>query len=403
MPNIKKPALYRSIASRQYKLYAWLNTPIKNVELITEKYPDPLESLENIKKISKNHDNEYSTINPTCPSCKSQKYIKYGFNEKLVHDKEIKPFKIRLQRYKCEKCGIFYQTKLNIRQKPGSTYNEEIKENPVLINSLEHISLRNIAKITELIWNKRPSPQSIKNWLTKTIKNENTTIKTPFSGYYNYDEQYVKINGRWKYRLALFDVKNDILIQEKIVKTLNPKAVKSFLKEIKAQIPIIAITTDSKPYYRNIMDKLQIKHQLCTFHFKKEINTWIKKLKRKNTTKQDEINKINHYKKQIFEIIDSTNYKTAKISFKELKKEINNIPPIFKKIIIKKFIPNFERLVNYLKDENITKTTNKIENYFRTTLPKSIKRIFKTIQGLEEYTTLQRQKWEKSHQTTKNN
>lgn len=53
------------------------------------------------------------------------------------------------------------------------------------------------------------------------------------------------------YRLALFDVKNNILAQDKIVKTLNPKTVKSFLKEIKAKIPIIAITTDSKPHYRS--------------------------------------------------------------------------------------------------------------------------------------------------------
>ena len=76
--------------------------------------------------------------------------------EKIIHDKEIKPFKIRLQRYKCRKCGIFYQTKLNTNLKPGSTYNEEIKENPAFINSLQHVSLRNIAKITELEWNKRP-------------------------------------------------------------------------------------------------------------------------------------------------------------------------------------------------------------------------------------------------------
>lgn len=54
--------------------------------------------------------------------------------------------------------------------KYGSTYNDKIKENPALINSLEHVSLRNIAKIIEIIWNKRPSPQTIKNWLTKTVK-----------------------------------------------------------------------------------------------------------------------------------------------------------------------------------------------------------------------------------------
>ncbi len=403
MLNPKQPALYCSIASRQYKLYDWLDITLENVKFITERCPDPLETPENSKKVYKNHDNGYSAVNPICPKCKSVKYIKYGFNEKIIHDKEIKPFKIRLQRYKCSKCGGFYQTRLNINLKPGSTYNEEIKENPALINSLQHVSLRNIAKIIELEWNKRPSPQSIKNWLTKTIKKENKTIKKSFSGYYNYDEQYVKINGQWMYRLALFDVKNDILVQEKMVKTLNPKAVQCFLEEIKTQIPIIAITTDSKPYYRNIMDKLKIKHQLCTFHVKKEINTWIKKYRRKNKHNKDELNQITNYKNQIFEIIDSQNYNNAKKLFNKLKQEINNIPNVFKKIITKKFLVHFHRFINYLKDPNISKTSNKIENYFRTTLPKAIKRIFKTIQGLQEYLTLQKEKWDKTHRIIKNN
>ncbi len=136
-----------------------------------------------------------------------------------------------------------------------------------------------------------------------------------FSGYYNYAEQYVKINGQWMYRLALFNIKNNILVQEKIVKQLNPRTVEKFIKEIKAQIPIIAITTDSKPYYRNIMDKLDIKHQLCIFHIKKEINTWIKKHNRKNKDNKEDLEKIIYYKNRIFEIIDVKNYNTAKRNY----------------------------------------------------------------------------------------
>jgi len=230
MQNPKQPTLYHSIASRQYKLYDWLNNKDKNTELITEKYYDPLETLKNNKKVLKNHDNSYNSLNPVCPNCNSKKFIKYGFNEKIIHDKEIKPFKIRLQRYKCRNCGIFYQTKLNTNLKPGSTYNEVIKENPAFINSLQHVSLRNIAKIIELEWNKRPSPQSIKNWLTKTTKKKNKTIKTLFSGYYNYDEQYVKINGQWMYRLALFDIKKQYLSPRKNNKTIKSKGSKKLFK-----------------------------------------------------------------------------------------------------------------------------------------------------------------------------
>lgn len=206
MPNIKQPTLYDSIASKQYKLYDWLNLKDKNMELITEIYHDPLETLKNSKKVYKNHDNSYSAVNPVCPKCNSNKFIKYGFNEKIIHDKEIKPFKIRLQRYKCIKCGIFYQTKLNKNLKPGSTYNEEIKENPALINSLQHVSLRNIAKIIELEWNKRPSPQSIKNWLTKTIKRKNKD-----------NQEYLEKIIHYKNRIfEIIDIKNYNTAKKKI-------------------------------------------------------------------------------------------------------------------------------------------------------------------------------------------
>ena len=140
----------------------------------------------------------------------------------------MEPFKIRLQRYKCKNCDGYYQTQLDKILKQNSTYNNEIKQYPSIINTLQRISLRNISKIIELDWNKKPSPQSIKNWLSKTIQNKNNDTKTHYSGYYNYDEQYVKINGKWMFRLALFDVKNNILVKEKIEEKLNPQTVKAF-------------------------------------------------------------------------------------------------------------------------------------------------------------------------------
>ena len=394
MTKQKQTALNTFFGVKQYKLYDWVNINLKKDKLIPEKHQDPLENTEKSKIVSKDHDNSYSLINPVCPYCNSKKYVKHGFNQKLILIKGMEPFKIRLQRYKCKSCGGYYQTQLDKILKQNSTYNNEIKEFPSIINGLQRISLRNISKIIELDWNKRPSPQSIKNWLSKTIQNRNNDTKTDYSGYYNYDEQYVKINGKWMFRLALFDVKNNILVKEKIEEKLNPQTVKNFLKKIQDKIPIIAITTDHKPYYRNIMDKLRIKHQLCIFHLKKEFNTKIKRIKRKNKLNLEEIEQIENIKNLIFGIIDSKNYNESKNSFNKLKKEINNHSSSFTKFIYKKFLKNFERYTNYLKDRNITRTSNKIENYFRNTLPKGIKRIFKTKKGLQEQLTLQKEKWE---------
>ena len=401
MTKQKQTALNSYFGVKQYKLYDWMNINLKKDKLIPEKHQDPIENTEKPKIVSKDHDNIYSLIKPVCPYCNSKKYVKHGFNQKLILIKRMEPFKIRLQRYKCKNCDGYYQTQLDKILKQNSTYNNEIKEYPSIINALQRISLRNISKIIELEWNKRPSPQSIKNWLSKTIQNRNINTKTDYSGYYNYDEQYVKINGKWMFRLALFDVKNNILVKEKIEEKLNPQTVKSFLNKIQDEIPIIAITTDHKPYYRNIMDKLRIKHQLCIFHLKKELNTKIKRMQRKNKLNQEEIEQIKNIKNLIFEIIDSKNYNESKKLFNKLKKEINNHPSSFIKFIRKKFLKNFKRFTNHLKDKNITKTSNKIENYFRNTLPKGIKRIFKTKKGLQEQLTLQKEKWETKQKNIK--
>ena len=82
MQNPKQPALYHCIASKQYKLYDWLNIKDENMILIAEIHHDPLETLKNSRKISKNHDNSYNALNPVCPKFNSKKFIKYGFNRK---------------------------------------------------------------------------------------------------------------------------------------------------------------------------------------------------------------------------------------------------------------------------------------------------------------------------------
>jgi hypothetical protein len=43
-------------------------------------------------------------------------------------------------------------------------------------------------------------------------------------------------------------------------------------------------------------------------------------------------------------------------------------------------------------------TNNKMENYFGRTLPKYLKKLFKTVEGITIYLNLQRIKWEQNHE-----
>ena len=56
--------------------------------------------------------------------------------------------------------------------------------------------------------------------------------------------------------------------------------------------------------------------------------------------------------------------------------------PIIYKIIRKSITPRYKSFIYHLKDKRVEKTSNKIENAFQKTMPKSRKRTFKTKQGV---------------------
>ena len=58
------------------------------------------------------------------------------------------------------------------------------------------------------------------------------------------------------------------------------------------------------------------------------------------------------------------------------------IPAVLKDFIRKHIINHFHRYVQHLDDENIEKTSNKVENYYRQTNPEKIKKLYKTKNGI---------------------
>jgi hypothetical protein len=119
--------------------------------------------------------------------------------------------------------------------------------------------------------------------------------KAKYSGYYLYDEQFLRLNGKRHYRLTIYDSVNEIPISEKIVQNRSPNIIKQFIKESLDNKPLIAITTDLYPMYRNIFDDLNIKQQLCiidnppiiTLFFLMKIKNTTRKLKTSLELRQD--------------------------------------------------------------------------------------------------------------------
>ena len=130
------------------------------------------------------------------------------------------------------------------------------------------------------------------------------------------------------------------------------------------------------------MDELNVKHQLCIFHFYKMIRDKLYKLLRSKKTSEDEKTRLKKYYKEIRQIFDTTNYETATKHLKELLSCFDDIPRILKRFITKNILPNLNRLTQFMHNPNIARTSNYIENYYRQTLPKAYKKKYKTTKGL---------------------
>ena len=78
--------------------------------------------------------------------------------------------------------------------------------------------------------------------------------------------------------------------------------------------------------------------------------------------------------------------------FKQYLQNYRAIPVVLKDFIRKHIIMHFHRYVEHLDDENIEKTSNKVENYYRQTNPEKIKKLYKTKKGILTFLDFQIQK-----------
>ena len=142
---------------------------------------------------------------------------------------------------------------------------QEIMDKIPGIMKIGYQSLRKISKYFEIFLGIRISHQTIKNWSDKNHEESISNEKFEYSGYYLYDEQFLRLNGTRHYRLTLFDAILNIPVTERIVRRRIPKNTKKFILESTENKPFICLTTDLFPMYRNVADEIGVKHQLCIF------------------------------------------------------------------------------------------------------------------------------------------
>ena len=393
----------------------------------------------------------------------AQTHVKNG----LVEYKLNKKYIIYKQTYKYQSKNKekFITTILPEYIDKYCNYTREIKEQGLMCTKITYSSYGskteivneqfnlNISRQSIYLHEKELSPQYIYNKEQEILK-EIKKLNIKPSGYYSYDEEFIKINKKIYVRLALIDVHTKMIINDELIPKdqFNKEYIEKFLKESTDGIKLKTIITDGYRSYPEIIERLGAKHQLCTFHIMQNlmvklnpyINTKrrlidsltksnekkeakIKELKSKITLKRgrpknsdkkvkNNINKrkklkseidenkekIRKYKAKIKEHIEyketikkifrAKSFKTAMKYYHQLYDKLEELPSIIKDFI-KTLSKKINKALEYTKDKKIPKTNNLVELLFKVTFPGKIKRIYRTYAGAITQIKLDDLKW----------
>ena len=397
MPNINKSVLNSNLNFIQLKLYDFSDEKIDQEKIISERL-NKVPNFENTNsKLFLDENNTFKYDNPICPVCGSHKIIKKGTITKNKQNINGKTTEFREQQYQCKKCNKKFGISNNPLIGKNKQYLQEIMDKIPGIMKIGYQSLRKISKYFEIFLGIRISHQTIKNWPNQN--HEETIINKEFeySGYYLYDEQFLRLNGVRHYRLTLYDAILNIPVSERIVRHRIPENTKKFILDSTANKPFICLTTDLFPMYRNVADEIGVKHQLCKFHLFQTINHKLKVYCRRNKINGKARDHIYENANELKNCFRQNSKQEAINQFKQYLQNYRAIPVVLKDFIRKHIIMHFHRYVEHLDDENIEKTSNKVENYYRQTNPEKIKKLYKTKNGILTFLDFQMQNCTQKH------
>ena len=253
-------ALNSNIDFIQLKLYDFSDEKIDQEKIISERL-NKVPNFENTNsKLFLDENNTFKYDNPICPVCGSHKIIKKGTITKNKQNINGKTTEFREQQYQCKKCNKKFGISNNPLIGKNKQYLQEIMDKIPGIMKIGYQSLRKISKYFEIFLGIRISHQTIKNWSNKNHEETINNEEFEYSGYYLYDEQFLRLNGVRHYRLTLFDAVLNVPVSERIVRRRIPKNTKKFILDSTKDKPFICLTTDLFPMYRNVSDEIGVNH-----------------------------------------------------------------------------------------------------------------------------------------------
>jgi len=244
MMNKVLSVLERCIYHIQLKFSDFSKSELEPGKIITERFTKKIQPHNINKGLVFPIGNHFELVRPICPSCGSNHAIKQEYYERNPILGEFGPQKIYLRRYLCKKCNKKFIISLNSVVNPKYRYVSVFKDGAASIIGIEYHSLKKQQKNSVYSWDNNLNETLIKN---KT---------SSYSGYYCYDEEYIRINDHKCYRFTLYDSMLNISVSEEISDNLKYGTIFSFLKRFLYGKALYGITTDHIRMYNPIINKL---------------------------------------------------------------------------------------------------------------------------------------------------
>ena len=205
MTKQTKSVLNNNLDFIQLKLYDFSDEKIDQEKIISGKL-NKNPKIENTNhKLFLDENNTFRYDNPICPVCGSHKIIKKRTITKNKQNINGNITEFREQQYQCKKCNKKFGISNNPLIKNNKHYLQEIIDKIPEIMKIGYQSLRKISKYFQIFLGIRISHQTIRNWSNKNHEETITNKEFEYSGYYLYDEQFLRLNGVRHYRLTLYD------------------------------------------------------------------------------------------------------------------------------------------------------------------------------------------------------
>lgn len=374
------PALKQSLSLIQLKLSDFasgLNESVDKLlaERLSRKDKLKLSSPSAVMMLDGDH---FELVNPICPGCGSGRVAKQEFRIRSPKLADFGELVIYVRRYRCRGCGRKFTTRLEGVVKANDQYAALVKEYVNASIAKGYSSLSELQLQVFINYGLLPSRQAIWNWIG------NDELELDYSGYYCYDEEYLRVDGERRYRLTLFDHVANVAVEEDVVESLEAGVIDGFLRRALRGKPLAGITTDGRRDYKKIIEGLGAVHQSCVFHLVKDMLKDVYRYLGKEDVDPLERMAAARLAAMFQEVFRSRSYWEAMERFEGLLDSYRMMPSCLRRHV-EKVMLDFDRYTAYLRDPMISKTSNPVEEYYRQTSPEKVKRIYKSTQGLLKY------------------